>query len=155
MSYRETGIKLLKQSGLSDADAKTLDKKVYNNCFLQCSELTFDEIYFRKLYQIIGDIILKVPTKTIIQNIETSKVDWKHPTFKENADRIAEQNDFIQNPFEVEEGIFQCKAIDPATGKVCGSRRVFSYSKQDRSSDEPTSVYAQCVACKSKWRERG
>ena len=155
MSYRETGIKLLKQSGLSESDAKTLDKKVYNNCFLQCLEITFDETYFRKLYQIIGDIILKVPIKTIIQNIETFKVDWDHPTFKENADRIAEQNDFIQNPFEVEEGVFQCKAIISTTGKVCGSRRVFSYTKQDRSSDEGTSVYAQCFACKTKWRERG
>ena len=155
MTYRETGINILKQLDLSDADAKTLDKKVYNISFLQHSNTELDEIYFQKLYQIIGDIILKIPTKDIIKNIETSKVDWDHPTFKENADRIAEQNDFIQNPFEVEEGIFQCKAIDPATGKVCGSRRVFSYSKQDRSSDEGTSVYAQCVACKTKWRERG
>lgn len=155
MAYRETGIKLLKQLDLSDSDSKTIDKKVYHISFLQQSNMELHEIYFQKLYQIVGDIILKVPTKDIIKNIEISKVDWDHPDFKENADRIAEQNDFIQNPFEVEEGVFQCKAINPTTGKVCGSRRVFSYTKQDRSSDEGTSVYAQCVACKTKWRERG
>ena len=80
---------------------------------------------------------------------------WKNKVFSNVSERISEQNEFICNPFEVEEGVFQCKAVDPKTGKICGSRRVFSYSKQDRSCDEGTSVYCQCVACKAKWRERG
>ena len=83
------------------------------------------------------------------------KLGWKNKVFDDISDRISEQNEFIRNPFEVEEGVFQCKAIDPKTGKICGSRRVFSYAKQDRSCDEGTSVYCQCVACKAKWRERG
>jgi len=155
MSYRETGIKILKNLGISDTESKLLDKKLYNSSFVNSSDKKLDEIYSQKLYQIIGDIISKVSVKDIAKNIDQGKIEWDHPNFKENADRISEQNDFIQNPFEVEEGVFQCKAINPATGKICGSKRVFSYTKQDRSSDEGASVYAQCVACKTKWRERG
>jgi DNA-directed RNA polymerase subunit M/transcription elongation factor TFIIS len=155
MSYRDTAIKILKQMGTTDSEAKLIEKKLYNNCFLECSEPQIENMYSEKLYQIIGDFLSKLNTKEIIKNIDKSLLGWKHPNFKENADRIAEQNDFIQNPFEVEEGVFQCKAVDPVTGKVCGSKRVFSYTKQDRSSDEGTSVYAQCFACKTKWRERG
>lgn len=155
MTYRETGIKILKGVGITDTNAKIIDKKLYNDCFQECSDKEIDTIYSEKLYQIVGDCLQKINGKEIIKNIDQSLLGWKHPNFKENADRIAEQNDFIQNPFEVEEGVFQCKAVDPVTGKVCGSKRVFSYTKQDRSSDEGTSVYAQCVACKTKWRERG
>ena len=53
-----------------------------------------------------------------------------------------EQDNFIIKPFEIEEGVLQCK---------CGSKRVYSYSKQSRSADEPMSTYAQCMSCKSKW----
>ena len=85
--------------------------------------------------------------KTILENIKNNKLSWNHHSFDEMNICVAEQNDFIKNPFEVEEGVFQCKQ--------CGSKRVYSYAKQDRSCDEGTSVYAQCVACKAKWRERG
>jgi DNA-directed RNA polymerase subunit M/transcription elongation factor TFIIS len=106
-----------------------------------------EEKYNNILYQIIGDIINNKPLSQIIDEIKSNKILWEHNSFNEMADCIREQNEFIQNPFEVEEGVFQCKA--------CGSKRVYSYARQDRSCDEGTSVYAQCVACKTKWRERG
>jgi DNA-directed RNA polymerase subunit M/transcription elongation factor TFIIS len=87
--------------------------------------------------------------------IKNNKFGWGHEQFNYVSNLINEQNDFIKNPFEVEEGIFQCKAFIKETGKICGSRRVYSYAKQDRSSDEGTSVYAQCMNCGCKWRERG
>ena len=158
--YRENGITILTQIGLAKTNAKIIDQKIYNICFNSIYvEETLDQnienTYSEYIYQIIGDHLTGKTAKEIIADIDKELIGWKHPNFKENADRIAEQNDFIQNPFEVEEGVFQCKAVDPVTGKVCGSKRVFSYTKQDRSSDEGTSVYAQCVACKTKWRERG
>ena len=57
-----------------------------------------------------------------------------------------EQNDFIENPFEVEEGVIECK---------CGSKRVFSYSKQTRGADEPMTTFAQCMSCKKSWSYSG
>lgn len=99
------------------------------------------------ILQIIGDIHNGRLLKDILSDIKNNKVMWNHSSYSQMANNIAEQNEFIRNPFEVEEGVFQCKA--------CGSKRVYSYARQDRSCDEGTSVYAQCVACKAKWRERG
>tara|TARA_A100001011_G_C14320875_1_gene850557 strand:+ start:988 stop:1413 length:426 start_codon:yes stop_codon:yes gene_type:complete len=103
--------------------------------------------YITIIYECIGNIIQKIPLKEVLENIKKKKIMWNNPVFTDISLRIKEQNDFIKNPFEVEEGVFQCK--------ICGSRRVYSYSRQDRSCDEGTSVYAQCVACKVQWRERG
>lgn len=114
-----------------------------------------EEIYLNNIYQIIGDVIEGKTFENILLDINNGMTGWNHTTFKEVKNNILEQNDFIENPFEVEEGVFECKAFDKKTGKICGSRRVYSYSKQDRSCDEGSSVYAQCVACKAKWRERG
>lgn len=108
--------------------------------------------YNTYIYQVVGDIMGGVPIGEIYK---TSPDPWEHSTWEEMAIGIQEQNEFITNPFEVEEGVFECRAIDPITGKICGSKRVFSYTKQDRSCDEGTSVYCQCTKCKAKWRERG
>ena len=130
-----------------------LEKNTYKNSYINGKFNT--EIYLHNIYQIIGDIINKKSLKQTLKNIKNKNTEWKHPYFYDMDINIQEQNDFIQNPFEVEEGVFQCKAIDPKTGKICGSKRVYSYTKQDRSCDEGTSVYAQCVQCNAKWRERG
>lgn len=152
MTYRENGIKTLIKIGIAKNNAKIIDQKIYNICYNSIYveenlDQNIETTYSEYIYQIIGDHLIGKNSKEIITDIDKELLGWKHPNFKENADAIAEQNDFIQNPFEVEEGVFQCK--------VCGSKRVFSYTKQDRSSDEGTSVYAQCAACKTKWRERG
>ena len=140
MTHRSKAIVVL--SGLLDIDPKPIEQQVY------LKSQDDKDRYNIIMYQIVGDILSKkIDINTIIENIKNNNIEWDHHEFKEWADRIAEQNDFIQNPFEVEEGVFQCKA--------CGSRRVYSYTRQDRSCDEGTSVYAQCVACKTKWRERG
>lgn len=141
MSYRKDSIIILNKILQNDPKIKIVEDKIFSKS--KCNEQKYKNI----LYQIVGDILNGVNIDVIIKNIDSNLIEWKHTNFKEWFDRISEQNDFIKNPFEVEEGVFQCK--------VCGSRRVYSYTKQDRSCDEGTSVYAQCVACKTKWRERG
>lgn len=143
--FRINGKKALGTVLTQEKNIDTIEKYVYQISSKNDSEL--EENYNRNLYQIIGDIIDEVKLKTILENIKNNKLGWNHPSFDEMNICVAEQNDFIKNPFEVEEGVFQCKQ--------CGSKRVYSYAKQDRSCDEGTSVYAQCVACKAKWRERG
>ena len=144
-SYRINGKNALKTVLKQEKNIETLEKYVYQ--ISSQNKLNIEENYNSNLYQIIGDIIDEVKLKSILENIKKNKIGWEHHTFDEMNICISEQNDFIKNPFEVEEGVFQCKN--------CGSKRVYSYAKQDRSCDEGTSVYAQCVACKSKWRERG
>lgn len=94
------------------------------------------------VYMVIGEYLKSVNYDTIIESLKKENVGWCHSIFYNVACRIREQDDFIVKPFEVEEGVIECR---------CGSKRVFSYSKQSRSADEPMSTYAQCMVCKSKW----
>ena len=97
--------------------------------------------YKRNLYQIIGDVITKKKLEDLLKNIKQKKIGWNHSSFDFARSQMEEQDDFIENPFEVEEGVIDCK---------CGSKRVFSFSKQSRSADEPMTTYAQCVQCNAK-----
>jgi DNA-directed RNA polymerase subunit M/transcription elongation factor TFIIS len=143
--FRINGKNALRTVLKQEKNIDTIEKYIYQ--LSSKNKLNIEENYNSNLYQIIGDIIDELKLKTILENIKNNKIGWEHHSFDEMNICIAEQNDFIKNPFEVEEGVFQCKQ--------CGSKRVYSYAKQDRSCDEGTSVYAQCVACKAKWRERG
>lgn len=143
--FRINGKNALRTVLKQEKNIDTIEKYIYQ--LSSKNKLNIEQNYNSNLYQIIGDIIDELKLKTILENIKNNKIGWEHHSFDEMNICIAEQNDFIKNPFEVEEGVFQCKQ--------CGSKRVYSYAKQDRSCDEGTSVYAQCVACKAKWRERG
>lgn len=143
-NYREQGRNALKTVLKQQKNIETIERNIFNK--IKSSSDPQKE-YKIIIFQIIGDIHNGVELKEILGNIKNNKIGWNHDSYNEMADKIAEQNEFIRNPFEVEEGVFQCKA--------CGSKRVYSYARQDRSCDEGTSVYAQCVACKAKWRERG
>lgn len=143
--FRINGKNALRTVLKQEKNIDTIEKYIYQ--LSSKDKINIEENYNSNVYQIIGDIIDELKLKTILENIKNNKIGWEHHSFDEMNICIAEQNDFIKNPFEVEEGVFQCKQ--------CGSKRVYSYAKQDRSCDEGTSVYAQCVACKAKWRERG
>lgn len=49
---------------------------------------------------------------------------------------------FLECP-EVEEGMFECRK--------CKSKKIFTTSKQTRSGDESTTVFARCSNCKFGW----
>ena len=135
-----------------DSNIDKLEKLIYNESKQHPNII---EYYKNLTYEICILLSKKTKLNTISNIIKNKQVFWGHSNFNEISSLIQEQNDFIKNPFEVEEGIFQCKAFDIKTQTICGSRRVYSYAKQDRSSDEGTSVYAQCMKCGCKWRERG
>lgn len=99
--------------------------------------------YFEKLkivQQNGGSIYASV--ESLFQKLKTKQLIWKDSLF-ENMLRIEqEEDDFLETPLEIAEGAIKCK---------CGSERVFSFSKQTRSGDESTTVFALCSSCKSKW----
>lgn len=70
---------------------------------------------------------------------------WKLPVFERLMSIEKEFDTYQITPYEVEDGVLQCKK--------CGSNRVFSTSKQVRSGDESTSVFAKCVKCNSSWAQ--
>ena len=130
-------------------NVKTLEKYIHNKCEEEYGDNTekYEKNYKRILYQIVGDIINKVEVKDIISNLKMGNICWDHNAFKNIKQQIQEQDDFIINPFEVEEGVTECKK--------CGSKRVFTFSKQCRSSDEPSTTFAKCIKCKANWTYSG
>ena len=104
------------------------------------------DFYNRIVYQTVGDIMKKKKLIDVVEAIKNNRVAWNHSLFDDEKKRLNDQNEFIENPFEVEEGVLECK---------CGSKKVFSYSKQIRSADEPMTTFATCVICKKQWTYSG
>jgi len=121
-----------------------IEKHIFEVTMNSGQNMEYD--YKRNLYQIIGDVMNKKKLEELLKNIKQKQIGWNHASFDFARAQMEEQDDFIENPFEVEEGVIDCK---------CGSKRVFSYSKQSRSADEPMTTYAQCVKCNSKWQYSG
>ena len=82
--------------------------------------------------------------QNIIENIKNNKFLTNKSEYDNFKLEIQEINDFLLNPFEVDEGVLTC-------GK-CGSNKTFSYSKQTRGGDESTTVFAICSNCQNKWK---
>lgn len=127
-----------KHTDVCDEDSDCEEDEVYQ------SNLLFINEYDRIIYQIIGDIIEGIKLKVILKNIKDKFVSWEHTTFHTIKNLLNEHDEFIVNPFEVSEGVLECK---------CGSKRTFSFGKQVRGSDEATSTFVECMSCGCKWRE--
>jgi DNA-directed RNA polymerase subunit M/transcription elongation factor TFIIS len=132
---RQKGIKALGNVLNIKTNITTLEQ----NIFHFCKNL---KEYNNNIYQIIEDIHQGSKLKPLLINIKKNLIGWEHPHFNNVRNRMKEQDEFIETPLEVVEGILECR---------CGSKRVFSYSKQTRGADEPSSTFAQCVACNAKW----
>lgn len=89
----------------------------------------------------------EIPVEYVQKIIMQNKLGWNHDQFKEYRKTQQEQDDYILNPFEIEEGVVQCPK--------CKSFKVFSVAVQTRSADEPTTTMAQCTQCKYKWSQNG
>ena len=103
--------------------------------------------YRNIIYDIITDILKGQNFKDVLRSLEQEKFVWNHPEFSEIIFKQREQDEFIVNPFEVEEGVLTCPK--------CSKSRTFSYSKQTRSADEPMTTFATCMNCRYKWTYSG
>lgn len=148
MSYREEGKTSLRTVIKQEQNINIIEKHIYN------MSSNDEKIYKNNIYQIIGDVLQGKNLKDLILTIKIGDLGWKHSAFKEMQNMLVEQNDFIENPFAVEEGVLECKARDK-DGKLCGSKRVFSYQRQVRSADEPMTTFASCCQCGTKWQYSG
>lgn len=141
--FRSTGSQSLRTVLKQESNIKILEKYIHKNA--ENSD-NYESTYNKILYQSIGDIITNKSLKDIVKNIKNNMVGWNHPVYSDIKNKIEEHDEFIINPFEVEEGVTTCR---------CGSGRVFTYQKQCRASDEPMTTFAKCVACKAQWSYSG
>ena len=155
MSYREEGINALSTVLKQQQNIRIIEKHVYDTSEKQCTDENYiEEIYRDNLYQTIGDILNGTKLSDMVSYSKHSRLGWNHFAFKDMQNMLDEQNDFIENPFAVEEGVLECKSRDK-DGVLCGSKRVFSYQRQVRSADEPMTTFASCCKCGTKWQYSG
>jgi transcription elongation factor S-II len=146
-NIREIGKSVLKTVISKQQNINLIEKYIYekiNICKLYNEN--FKDIYIKTIYQTIFDIKKENDLNFVLNNIKNENINWKHRFLNDFILDEIEQDNFIMNPFEIEEGVLECK---------CGSKRVYSYQLQSRSSDEPMTTYAQCMACKKKWTYSG
>ena len=146
MSYRSRGVQTLKQVMKIEKNIDIIEKAIYEKA-LQLSEDGNETIYKNIVYDVVLAIKNGQSLKQTLSSIKEGKVEWQHPEFNDIIFKQKEQDDFIVNPFEVEEGVLTCPK--------CTKSRTFSYSKQTRSADEPMTTFATCMNCKHKWTYSG
>ena len=140
--YREHGKKALSLVLTNEQNINIFDKYVNEYCIKNFTEENIDINYKLILYNLINDIQNGKNLKYLLDDIKINKLIWNHEFYNDMILEENEQNNFIETPFEIEEGVLECD---------CGSKRVFSYQKQSRSADEPMSTYATCMSCKKQW----
>lgn len=143
--YRDKGNTALQTVFSKEQNVNIFEKNIYEISLKNLKKYeNIEQVYLYNIFQIINEIKnnKNINLQNLLKNIKDGKLYWNHNFFKDMIDKEIEQDNFLIKPFEIEEGVLECK---------CGSKRVFSYSKQSRSADEPMSTYATCVACNAKW----
>ena len=91
------------------------------------------------LYEIVAEYLYTDNLRQVMDQVQKKELGWNHPNFRQICQDFQEEDDFIQNPPVVEEGVMECTK--------CGSKRTFSFSKQTRRSDESATVFIRCSNC--------
>lgn len=141
---RETGKKSLKDIITKEKNISIIENNVYK---ITKDLPNFEVEYKTVMYQVISDIQNGIKLCDILEQLKNKRIGWNHVGFEDWKYLLEEQDNFIENPFEVEEGALECKK--------CGSKKVFYYQKQCRGSDESSTTFATCVKCGSKWSYSG
>jgi len=134
---RKNGRECLQDILQDKKSVKMLEKKIYKLSNKNIS--TYKNIIF----QLCNDLNDGEDIKNLLIKIQNNELLFNHSSFSLIKKELDEQDDFITNPFEIEEGVLQCNK--------CDSRKTFSYPLQTRSGDEKTSVFACCAQCGAKW----
>lgn len=139
--YRKCGKTALSKILKIEKNIIILEKNIYE------AAVKIDNNNTQIAYQdICMDVITMInqgtKLNTILQKLKKGKLMYDSELFNDVRDSLSEQQNFLENPFEVDEGVIECK---------CGSRRTISFSKQTRCGDEGTTVFAKCVDCGKSW----
>lgn len=148
MSFRELGHQALGTVLKQTKNVKIIERYIFENSEYETSnEEELEVTYKQNVYQVVSDIMEKIPLNQILSNTKGRKLGWRHTNFDQLYILMEEQDSFIENPFEVAEGALECTK--------CKSKRVYYYQKQCRGSDEPMTTFATCVKCGNKWTYSG
>jgi DNA-directed RNA polymerase subunit M/transcription elongation factor TFIIS len=102
------------------------------------------DVYTKNLYSCVG-YLTQGWVKEYNEDIKAKLCGFALNAYHNYAEEERETDKYLTEEVSVEEGALVCPK--------CHSLKTFSYTKQVRSSDEGTSVFARCYNCAHKWRE--
>lgn len=136
MEFRNKGIKIFSKYINTDKSRK-IENKIFEKLSENYKDEELESMYCSYIY--FYSSILKNKCK-IDENLDI----WDNEIYNEIKQLQKEKDEFISNPFVVEEGVMKCDK--------CGSNRTYSFSKQVRSADEGFTTFVTCANCNCKWR---
>ncbi len=136
---RKMGKRALSTVLTKQTNVNLLEKYIYNTAN--------EEDYLCLLYECVYIISMskdkKECIKDLITNIFNGSYLWTNFIYMNFMEKMNEKDQFLTNPFEIEEGVLECN---------CGSKRTISFQRQTRSADEGSTTFVHCVECDAKWR---
>jgi DNA-directed RNA polymerase subunit M/transcription elongation factor TFIIS len=149
-NVEERLISLLRQrstkSQNSEKNGKILEEHIHKH--IRSSREEEREARYRTTVIEVCDALRKKTALTEIVEGLRSKIPyiWKTPVMAQHAKLQKEEDDILENPYEVEEGVHQCDG--------CGSKKTMSWEMQTSSSDEGKSHFVKCFNCERRWKMR-
>jgi DNA-directed RNA polymerase subunit M/transcription elongation factor TFIIS len=134
---RAVGVKALSEYLNVESNVKILETRIYTSS-------TTPRDYYKKMYECIG-YLTQGWVKEYHADIREGKTGFDLNAFWNEIQALDETDKFLSEDVDIVEGALSCKK--------CKSGKVFSFTKQVRSADEGTSVFARCYNCAYKWRE--
>jgi DNA-directed RNA polymerase subunit M/transcription elongation factor TFIIS len=143
---REIGKQMIQTILKKPINVDILEKYVYG------ANQYSEQDYLAAIYECVGFFIGRLETQTHLQSRDVQECIELHvlrrsghddPLFDPIRQKMDEIDQFAIRPFEIEEGVIECK---------CGSKRTISYQRQTRAADEGATTFSQCVECGTKWR---
>lgn len=143
MILRDHGKQVIQTVVSKPSNVQLVEKYIYNHTKGD-TDAYMNLLYESMLYlSPTGAKTSTTTLKSLIVELFNERVEWNHAVYADYRHKIEEEDNFALNPFEIEEGVLECK---------CGSKRTISYQRQTRSADEGSTTFAQCVECGTKWR---
>ena len=140
IELRNKGKTVLSEYLDKEKNIEIIEKNIYN---ISLQKKCFANYYLQTLYEVCY-FLTTYNLKKINSDLKDNKVLWNNDEFLDEKNKQKEKDEFLTNPFEVEEGIEKCDR--------CGSKRTYSISKQVRSADEGFSTFSHCLDCNKRWR---
>jgi DNA-directed RNA polymerase subunit M/transcription elongation factor TFIIS len=135
--YRTLGSEVLSKYIKNLNNVQKIEKKV--------DKITNNQEEYKSLIlEVVNNRRTGFSCKTVMDMLKLGNYLDNRKEYVEFREKIEEHDGFLVKPFEVDEGVLEC-------GK-CGSNKTISYTKQTRSGDESTSVFALCYHCNNKWK---
>lgn len=136
---RITGKNILKTTIKNPKNIELFEKYIFES-----SQTSENYIWY--CYQVSG-LLLQKEAKDVLTDIKEKRFGWNSDIYSDVANTIKEYDEYLIKPFEVAEGVSECKK--------CGSKKTWSVQKQTRSSDEPMTTFTRCVSCGHQWTYSG